>query len=385
MAFCKYCGQPVADGAICDCPKAQAQLNAQKQGNYFDPTEYERQTKTEEEKLPNPESEVKDVGKKIGEGVNKGIDFIKKTSEKIKDNNDKHENSEENNTYFERNAKIVPDIICANAGEKPIRQYDFAKLRTRLLFQRAEGRLQVTNKRLIFRAPGKSPAGKTVIHSEFEISDIAGIEVIKKHRLNFINMLLAAIFTGIVGAIGFFAAMWVLDKFKDTKFLEIMSIIASLIAVAGVVAIHLYCRKTGSYRLYYPVRQALLAIPFGAMLQYNMSWGSDLDSGAYIFFMAISGLGLVINLFLMSFAPDLEVKIKSNGGLPSMHIRRMPETGLLNFFLGSFINLMPASEEYTGYLEVLPWKDTDKAIKELGTIIDDINTMGDAAIEKWAE
>ena len=41
--------------------------------------------------------------------------------------------------------------------------------------------------------------------------------------------------------------------------------------------------------------------------------------------------------------------------------------------------------EYTGFSEVLPWTDTDKAINEIGAMIDDLQTMGDYAIEKWKE
>ena len=41
--------------------------------------------------------------------------------------------------------------------------------------------------------------------------------------------------------------------------------------------------------------------------------------------------------------------------------------------------------EYTDFSEVLPWTDTDKAILELGALINDLQTMGDMAIEKWKE
>ena len=40
-------------------------------------------------------------------------------------------------------------------------------------------------------------------------------------------------------------------------------------------------------------------------------------------------------------------------------------------------------DEYSGFAEVLPDKDADLAIKELGTIINDIKTLGDFGVEKW--
>lgn len=47
--------------------------------------------------------------------------------------------------------------------------------------------------------------------------------------------------------------------------------------------------------------------------------------------------------------------------------------------------LLAKEDKYSGFAEILPWTDTDIAIKEVGTIIDDIKTMGDAAIEKWKQ
>jgi hypothetical protein len=53
--------------------------------------------------------------------------------------------------------------------------------------------------------------------------------------------------------------------------------------------------------------------------------------------------------------------------------------GLLSFLF------LAKEDKYSGFAEILPWTDTDIAIKEVGTIIDDIKTMGDAAIEKWKQ
>lgn len=38
---------------------------------------------------------------------------------------------------------------------------------------------------------------------------------------------------------------------------------------------------------------------------------------------------------------------------------------------------------YSGFGEVLPWEDTDLAMNELGTMIDDLQKQGDIAIKKW--
>lgn len=62
-------------------------------------------------------------------------------------------------------------------------------------------------------------------------------------------------------------------------------------------------------------------------------------------------------------------------GSEVMHLRCEP-TG----FAG--LNPMIRST-FTGYNEVLPARDTDRAIEEIGAIVSDIQKLGDYAIEKW--
>ena len=40
---------------------------------------------------------------------------------------------------------------------------------------------------------------------------------------------------------------------------------------------------------------------------------------------------------------------------------------------------------FTGYNEVLPTEQTNKAIREIGAMISDIQKLGDLAVEKWKE
>ena len=43
------------------------------------------------------------------------------------------------------------------------------------------------------------------------------------------------------------------------------------------------------------------------------------------------------------------------------------------------------SDEYSGFVEVLPWEDTIMAMNEIGAMIDDLKKQGDYAIEKWSK
>ena len=97
-----------------------------------------------------------------------------------------YDDSDENGIdYYERGQEIIPDAVVANDGEVTVKQYDLAILRTRHKFTRAEGRMQITNKRLLFRATGRSPAGKTSFQSEFSMDKIDGVEIRRDYRFLF--------------------------------------------------------------------------------------------------------------------------------------------------------------------------------------------------------
>ncbi len=54
------------------------------------------------------------------------------------------------------------------------------------------GRLQVTNKRLLFRATGRSVRGKTTLQHEFALDDMKGFEIHKNYRFSILDLLVGA-------------------------------------------------------------------------------------------------------------------------------------------------------------------------------------------------
>ena len=99
---------------------------------------------------------------------------------------------------YERNLKIVPDCISSNENEIPVKQYNIAVLRNLLRGERAEGRMQVTNKRVVFRAAGRSIGGRTTLQQEFAIDELAGIEAQRNFRFGFIYLLFGVIVVAVV-------------------------------------------------------------------------------------------------------------------------------------------------------------------------------------------
>ncbi len=274
---------------------------------------------------------------------------------------------EETLDVFERKLSIVPDILKPNDGETPIKQYEIAKLRSRLHLKRADGRLQVTNKRIIFRAAGISPTGKNTLQYEFRIEEIGGLEVKKSHRLSVSNVFLTIIMTGLVDD-------YVADFFH---WIESFSTLTALLMCYGIstVALVLFFLVKKKFWLKY----LILSFAVGANIGiYNFSIAAiDTFLGNFVFglneaVLLITGVFWLVNLFLVCFVPDLRISIKTKSAGEAIQIRRK---------VRGIFRKQPT--EYTDFSTVCPWTDTDQAIVELGAMIDDLQTMGDYAIEKW--
>ena len=196
--FCGYCGSPIEKMAsVVGTPWIQTTPGTQKQESWVQTTPgtqnqeawmqatpvapkqepwmqpgYDASLGKIEPKETKSKSLTKDaMNEKLQKGAIKVLGFWKRYKVRLG-----LEEPEEAENVYERGMKIVPDCISADEGEIPIRQYVVAKLRTLHKLNWAEGRLQITNKRVIFRAPGHALMGRTVLQHEFAIDEIAGVE-----------------------------------------------------------------------------------------------------------------------------------------------------------------------------------------------------------------
>ena len=402
MAFCCYCGKSLAPGEVCDCQNQNAadqnpagigyQPETPPAGGYRDTGAQAGYNQ------PGPQTGYGQPGPRIGYGqtgynpeITPNEPFTKKLgtmfgnldSDKVEDSTDKLWDNAFGTSgldVFERGKQIVPECIKANEGEVPVKQYRFAILRTRGAFEKAEGKLQITNKRLLFRATGRSLQGKTELHEEFNLSEITGFEARNRHVFSLFKMIGAILLTAVFGALGaLFAWLIIRARSEDLlKTMEVLAIIWSLLSVAGVTVMAVMIRKKNYYNPLYILRHFILSPAVAAMVIYSFmgSW-YGLDQEVMIIFGIPLAVAFLINLFLMSFVPDLTVSIKTKGGLPSVFIAKETQSFAQMIFGGR-------AAMASGFREVGPWKDTDLAIREIGTIIDEINTLGDAAVAKWA-
>lgn len=370
MAFCTKCGRKLEDGEICTCDSIQKDIAEQVFNPYEEPSNKDKTVSVDEKNVvinidtDKVKKGVSDAVKKISGEVEKGVDKL-----------NEHKENYNTSDAFEYGLKIVPECISANDGEVPIKQYNFAKLRSRLTFEKAQGRLQVTNKRVIFRAAGRSLMGRNVLHQEFRIDELAGVEVRHKHEFNVLSLIIGIILTGVFGGVVGFALTnyWYIRTYFDggitPTFFSVVFALASLV-FCGFLTYR--CHSYNSDNKLYGLRQILLSIASGSLLAEVIRSGN----GFIVFCLAITGIACVINLFLYSISENL-VAIFKTGASAAIEIKREPISGLLSFLFAA------KDDTNSGYQEILPWTDTDIAIRELGTMIDDIKTMGDAAIDKW--
>lgn len=153
-----------------------------------------------------------------------------------------------------------------------------------------------------------------------------------------------------------------------------VSFIFALLVLVACGIYEFYCHKNFETNKLYTVRQLLLSAATGGMI----GAVSETDNSFILVCTVIMCLATLINLILMSIVQNL-VAIFKTGAAAAIEIKREPVMGLLSFLF------LAKEDKYSGFAEILPWTDTDIAIKEVGTIIDDIKTMGDAAIEKWKQ
>lgn len=267
--------------------------------------------------------------------------------------------------YYERGKQIAPDCIEFDNGEIPIKQYNLAKLRSRLKFTTAEGRMQITNKRLIFRASGFSPAGKTLYQNEFALDKIDGLEIRKDYRFRGIYLLFAWIMASLPPIATYFHKSYATGDGSVTGGVFAVIVGIALCIPFFVVYRHYFlkwwCTYIGSFIL--------------SLSQTSLQVG---EFEGFVNFVA--GLNVVviilnlISLFLLCLQPNLVIEVKT-GGTPAMQIRHK----YTSFFIWRKM------EEYSGFAEVIPWEDADLAIKEIGAIINDVKTLGDMGVEKWKD
>ena len=277
---------------------------------------------------------------------------------------------ENNNTpLFEKDMQIIPDNVKADNGEVPVKQFTVATMRNRLFgitIGKAIGRLQVTNKRVIFRASGRCLRGRTTLQQEFSIDEIAGVEVRREFAFNFWDIIIGLIIALIGNSLGYF----ILSFISKTGFRGVLSFILGFAALIPFFMVNkrfglkLFCcgLSGGLFLSSTPVRL--------------LGRGVRGDSEIFFVFCVISAIIALVCLTIFVIKPNLVLIIKTKSSGEAIDIQRR-KIGIFGF--------TPSSEEHTNYSEVIPAENAEQSIREIFAIVSDIQKLGDFGIEKWKE
>lgn len=431
MAYCTQCGNQIEEGQICSCSENG------KSKFKFDKTAakdilYSMKGKTSNFDKTKAQGFFESLKNRMGIGY-----------------------PERNATdVYERDMKIVPECISSNENEIPVKQYSIAILRNLITFERAEGRIQVTNKRVVLRAAGRSIGGRTTLQQEFAIDELSGIEAHNNFRFGFLYLifglfivyLMMVLSSNIFNPIDVFfaerrhesymnAVERINERFQDAnqaeydKYLKdseairqqfdnsdirqeelkkldeqyfssqqerydklqddlkkrqernnssfnFWGIVKFFIGSAGWVCFFILHKK-------WLLKLAILGVSVAVFRPFtSIEFSVFLGMDTYTFwpypviFAVLTLIIIIVGLALYSLKPNLVLLIKTKGGMDSsVPIKIQHSKG---FWIWK-------QDGGTGFSEVFPTKESERAIREINAMINDIQKLGDFGLEKWKE
>lgn len=337
MAQCQFCGRELDPGELCGCTIQHSEMQ-----EYF---RIAMKKETIEKITAIPKAVLKAAGnffvalREIAEAGNE--DVVLNTTD----------------GHYENDMQIVDQCIVPTEQEIMIRQYDVARMSTPLL-KKAYGRLQVTNKRVVFRSAGRSLIGPIITEKEFAIEEIGGIDIKADYRFSILDFICSILICSVFSTLFTLLPTWILSSAeKPEVFIIIWSVftyLATLFLMIGTT--HKRALKSA----------ALSCCSVSSVLSATAASSSE----AFVVFCficaGVTGIMSFVMLILSGIVDDLQISIKVKGGHDALEIaRKLPK------------------DERSGFITVKPWKDTQYAIREIGALINDIKLLGDAGVEKW--
>ena len=357
--FCTKCGRPLTEGEVCNCTAVNNVNNAPVQQN--------------------------NNGETISINVNQVASNVSGAWTKLKNKIGLGDPLTNGRNAFEKGSKIVPDCIKPNDNEIPVKQYQVATLQNRILgipYTKAVGRIQVTNQRVIFRAPGRCLVGRTTLQHEFALDEIAGIEARKEYVFNGWDLIWGLIVTAIGAAAitALITAMCFSGYNNDGA--AFATILTLLFGIAGCIPFFTV-KKKWLLKLLCLGASCVPMISIGSTVskigEYSGSGAYGFFGGLLVFLGILSSILTIFTLIVHATKPNLALIIKTKSASEAIDIRRKKAALLGAVFGGG----QSEKDDHTGYAEIWPEEDAELSIHEIGAMINDIQKLGDFGIEKW--
>lgn len=380
--FCTFCGKPLTEGEVCSCSRPAPSYERTTTSAHYGAPVYDRPAAPVYDRQSAPVSAPRSRPSyaSTAAAYNSSPKKAPASSGGIVDGIKNHMGLGEPETGkpnpYEKGKKIVPDCVAPMSGEEPVKQYSVATLRNRILtvpYSKAKGRVQVTNKRVIFRAPGSSLLGRNALQHEFDIQELAGVEAHKENTFRMWDFLFGNYVIGYLGAMVLNAIlMWLfsfLYEFMDYDTVRIIMTALNFIFGAGcLVPFFLLKRKWG-------LKLLLSATAVGQFVSAanSIMWVVDYVNWVFLFLAFVAFAITIFCLIVYSIKPNVVIEIKTKNGTDGVRIRRRT--------IGTLFGTR--AKDTTAYGEIIAGKDYDVFVREINAVIHDIQTMGDGGAAKW--
>jgi hypothetical protein len=274
---------------------------------------------------------------------------------------------------------ILNKTVTACDGEVSVKSYLCTSFSSMLFGIKADGYLEVTNKRLLFQAAGMGATKhKSVIHSEVPISEVVGVNIYKGKGFNllrFIGGLILTLFIVIIVAAIITPLLSFLNDSPTTYQFIIWALFAGVLYFAYV---NRDTRENDDSIIQSNIKDnsfkelALVAVGLGFLLtlaRESIGLYSQFGSGKFAIPVFLIVLLFALYRFSKKSAFSLFIHSKSS----SNAIVRISGPSPMG----------AASSAASKALTAKPGVDSLLVLQELGAVILDLQNMGEYGIEKW--
>ena len=379
--FCGFCGRPLRGNEPCPCRLGNADNNAQPAPQRPQPLHQEpRPQPRHQEPRPQPqrrEQQYSQPGAEQSRICPKcGRSHYKTHDEYVAELNERFPTLEVVGRYRGDGKRIR--VRCRTCG------YERDAIANSLLRQQeggancpnCTGKKRFTQTEFEARLAEVSPS---TLQHEFAIDEIAGLEIHKNFRFSIIDLILMMMLLGVVNAL----TVGAMALTARASFAVSLMLMLPILGVAGFMAVTRWKKHFVNTVLLSGAATTFFAFPSSITISALSHQNYDFlyNAAGFLRFITVvmiilgvtTAIVAFVQLYLFCYKPNLVIDIKTKGGMAPISIKRQGR----GFFPALFTG------EDSGFREVLPAKDTDLAIKEIGALLNDIQKLGDFGIEKW--
>lgn len=263
---------------------------------------------------------------------------------------------------------ILNNGVVPCDGELIVRSYRCGVYKSGVLGTKADGVVEVTNRRILFQARDAGDENRNALYSEIPISEVSGLSIFKGFSFSFVALVLGALISGMFAYGAFQILTQMTRQHADSTLLKLF-----LWVVAGGAAYLAFTYRRG------PARGLILnafAIAVFTLLARYAAMSYDGDGKSAIPMLA----SVVLTLFQLYLIMRFSLRNTIDFQLYSRSTQPSPVA------ISGFTRIdAKISEIRRSMTSFAPGQDATRMMNELGAVISDIQSMGEFGVEKWTK